>query len=346
MGTWRLFLACLVIGLHSNGYLELFNINIGTIAVTCFFFISGFLMPLAYSCHYQDFGPKDGCIRFYLNRFLRIFPIYWLSILLCLGLLGLSYMLHRNIDVFNPALFSYKVYFQNIVLLGLNQDHIWGGYYRLNNPAWTLDVEIQYYLIVPLIFYTWKYIPKLTFIFLGVISLCSFYIFLFPFNLVHIDRSLLAFGGFFFMGFLYYQFICGEVKNNLLIMSFVFILALVIVFEFVFLGNLSVEKVNLPHITMAIIISAILLLGQAKNNFGSVDKFLGDLSYPMYILHYPILGITIKLMFLIKINPDELWLSFIVSLAINLVLTSILSVFALKCIDSPIQKLRKKIVNT
>ena len=121
MGTWRLLLAWLVIASHTNRYDKLFSIEIGTIAVSTFF-ISGFLMPLAYAAHYQN-GERGGCIRFYINRLLRLYPIYWASLLCVLGIHFFGYIV-RGHTQFDAEILTYV---QNFLLIGLNQATFWGG---------------------------------------------------------------------------------------------------------------------------------------------------------------------------------------------------------------------------
>ena len=83
MGTWRLVLAWLVVANHTPGLKEIStNLEIGKVAVATFFFISGFLMPLTFDTHYRRYGTLAGSRKFYVNRFLRIYPIYWASLVI------------------------------------------------------------------------------------------------------------------------------------------------------------------------------------------------------------------------------------------------------------------------
>jgi len=40
---------------------------------------------------------------------------------------------------------------QNFVLLGLNQASFWSSETQIVNVAWTPDIELQFYLLVPLV---------------------------------------------------------------------------------------------------------------------------------------------------------------------------------------------------
>jgi peptidoglycan/LPS O-acetylase OafA/YrhL len=50
--------------------------EIGPIGVFCFFIVSGYLITLTIEAHYAD-----SIRRFLLNRFLRIYPTFWVSML-------------------------------------------------------------------------------------------------------------------------------------------------------------------------------------------------------------------------------------------------------------------------
>src|SRR5579884_1438107 len=72
MGILRVYLALCVIAAHatSNGLPR--SLHSGKEAVQIFYLISGFYMALVLSSRYD--APK----AFYLSRFLRIFPTYWI----------------------------------------------------------------------------------------------------------------------------------------------------------------------------------------------------------------------------------------------------------------------------
>ena len=78
IGLIRTLLALSVVLTHSCpicGY----NVADGMIAVECFFIISGFYMALILNEKYV--GPGSTWM-FYSNRFLKLYPVYWLVLLL------------------------------------------------------------------------------------------------------------------------------------------------------------------------------------------------------------------------------------------------------------------------
>ena len=69
MGTIRLLLALAVVFTHSYGYL----FTGGKLAVQLFYIISGYLMSLIL----LNNKTYSNLYKFYSNRLLRLFPVYW-----------------------------------------------------------------------------------------------------------------------------------------------------------------------------------------------------------------------------------------------------------------------------
>ena len=80
MGTLRLFLAFSVLAWHlrPHGFERLTAMD-GGIAVMAFFIISGFYMSMVISQKYSQL--PNGRNRFFINRFLRIFPLYFVAMI-------------------------------------------------------------------------------------------------------------------------------------------------------------------------------------------------------------------------------------------------------------------------
>lgn len=288
-------------------------------------------MPLTYQKHYKKNGFLKGCGRFYINRLLRIYPIYWASLLCVLALYLRSYMSHGHLNVD----LNFTTYIQNFLLIGLNQSTFWGEYFRFNNPAWTLDVEMQFYFLVPILLILateYNFLQKILFIGFGVVS-C--YLYFNPVGLVDIDRSLLAWSVFFALGFAFYESVELNSSNN------IFNLTLVIIIAIVFSANSNMEIYTLL-ITMAFIAFSAMLLNSYKN-YKSDGRLAGDLSYPVYIFHIVFLSFTAKIIDLTPIINLSALPKFIVTFVVHVVVSTMIGYVALKLISDPIDSIRAKV---
>jgi peptidoglycan/LPS O-acetylase OafA/YrhL len=98
----------------------------GSIAVTFFFVLSGFVIAL--SSTRKDFSIGG----FYLDRLARILPVYLIALILTLALIGI---VGKN----------------NELILSVLMLQSWVSPYplSLNMPAWSVSVEMAFYLLAP-----------------------------------------------------------------------------------------------------------------------------------------------------------------------------------------------------
>src|SRR5437016_6883224 len=110
----------------------------GGTGVTLFFVLSGFLlfMPFAKALLFNTQWPLNRV--FYLRRFLRIIPGYYVSLLLLILFLHPEY-LHRD---HLKDLLLFVTFFM---------DSSRATFRQLNGPFWTLATEWQFYMLLPLI---------------------------------------------------------------------------------------------------------------------------------------------------------------------------------------------------
>ncbi|MGA2890701.1 MAG: acyltransferase [Terracidiphilus sp.] len=112
-------------------------VNAGFISVSYFILLSGFVLAYNYNARARA-GELDR-VRFWKARFTRIYPIYLLSLLLSLGMLGQEYRSH-----------THGMYWTGLALTPLLlQGFIPAIATFLNTPAWTMSAEASYYAIFP-----------------------------------------------------------------------------------------------------------------------------------------------------------------------------------------------------
>lgn len=127
----------------------------GYIMVDVMLLISGFLLFLPYARHLVEGGPKPSVKEFYVRRALRILPTYWLSVLVVL----IGFALPRNGFVMNARLwkdlwthltFTHVFFYETYVAT------------ELNVVLWTLAIEVQFYLLFPLVAWVFSKRPLLS----------------------------------------------------------------------------------------------------------------------------------------------------------------------------------------
>lgn len=110
---------------------------VGWSGVTLFFVLSGFLLFMPYANHLLFEQPRPSTRTFYLRRALRILPGYYLALLLLIILA-------------HPHYFQWDHLGSLGLFLTLLMDAP-SSYQRINGPFWSLAVEWQYYLLLPVI---------------------------------------------------------------------------------------------------------------------------------------------------------------------------------------------------
>lgn len=181
-----------------------FGNGLGHHAVYLFFGISGFILALPFINQYVYEGKEVNIKSFYTRRISRIEPPYIISLVLFL-ILALLFG-EKTLSYLFPHFTASVFYLHNV---------IFGGYPELNIVLWTLEVEVQFYLLAPLfslmIFKMPKWIRRL--VMLGIIVLWQH--FLEPFSI----RTLYNYFQFFMVGFLaadLYMEYHNKVKNSIL----------------------------------------------------------------------------------------------------------------------------------
>ncbi|QXQ09621.1 acyltransferase [Paeniglutamicibacter sp. Y32M11] len=176
MGFLRVFLALAVISAHTSEVLG-FPLVSGRTAVECFFVISGFYMAMVLETKYLRVASKPW-ITFMKSRLVRLFPVYLLTIAasILLILLGGNIFLGHSVfpirDMFEYPLTTWlPIVISNITIVtqdwslfaAINPEgslHFTSDFrsaeapayqYFLVPQAWTVGLEITFYLLAPLL---------------------------------------------------------------------------------------------------------------------------------------------------------------------------------------------------
>jgi peptidoglycan/LPS O-acetylase OafA/YrhL len=173
------------------------------LGVNLFFAISGFILAnQAIKANTNPLG--GGFLRAYFGRrVMRIEPPYIILLLATWALISVTGYVPDGTHRFDAAPASL-----NLSLAGslfYLHDLIWGSFPRLFPPGWSLEVEVQFYLVAPLLFWLWTRLSQANAraamaaaFFAGGVALSIFD----PKTLgpVHVEYSLLHYFNFFWLG--------------------------------------------------------------------------------------------------------------------------------------------------
>lgn len=125
-------------GLRAVAFLAVFihhavGLPLGWVGVDLFFVLSGFLIT---GILIREKGAPRYFRTFYLRRFLRIFPPYYLFLGLTVLVLGMGFL---------PQAWWYLLFLSNV------RDSLMTPFVSWLSPMWSLAVEEQYYLLWPLV---------------------------------------------------------------------------------------------------------------------------------------------------------------------------------------------------
>jgi peptidoglycan/LPS O-acetylase OafA/YrhL len=315
VGLIRLLLALSVVLSHSSSILGIDLVG-GRVAVQAFYIISGFYMTLILREKY--IGKNSSYGLFISNRLLRLFPVYWGVLLLTLivafilpasskdsayGFLRYYSEFGKDLSISSLVfLFFTNIFlvFQDVVMyLGVDiasGDLFFTSNFRETSPelyhfllvpqAWTIGIEITFYLIAPFIV-----VRKLKYILLFIAGSIFLRLVLMKSGLSFDPWSYRFFPTelvFFLLGtvgyFIYKRIADLSIKKHYLYFSFLFILAITLMYSYL---NFP-YKVYLYPILFFISVPFIFVLSKKWK----VDRWIGELSYPVYISHILVLMIV------------------------------------------------------
>ncbi len=175
------------------------------LGVFLFFTISGFIIATQARKSRRSPLSAEFLKAYYWRRILRIEPPYVVLLVCTWAALTLTAYVPEGANHFDAQPHSL-----NLSLLGsifYLHGLIWGAYPRLFPPGWSLEVEVQFYLIAPLLFWFWFRLRNDGLrIALGLVALAAgaFVSLTLPATIgpVFIDKGILRFFSFFWLGIL------------------------------------------------------------------------------------------------------------------------------------------------
>jgi peptidoglycan/LPS O-acetylase OafA/YrhL len=322
MGLVRFLLALSVVLWHARGNQH--HLLNAAVAVALFFMISGFYMTMVINEKYKLANDGRWKLTFYESRAWRLMPAYWASF--CLLLLWMA-----TAGGFNPFLFDSPgsvlkravLLFSNLFIVGQDfhqfavrvlVDHAGpekmvallarygGGFledqYMLIGQAWSLAAEISFYLLAPFLVVS----GRRTFLAAGTALFIRFL-------LIGVWGQRSGVWGYFFFPGALSMFLLGACGYHLhrliprtegeraigaaLLVAFV---TWLLVGSYRYAGVLlsgpsgSIDEARFWALYIPFAIALPFVFALTKN--WRFDRELGELSYPLYLIHGMILGLA------------------------------------------------------
>ena len=372
MGFLRLLLAAAVVAEHSTPIFGL-TFTGGHMAVRLFFIISGFYMALILTTKYTCDTPSRYRL-FITNRWLRIYPSYWA--ILAISILfyaAASVHLHKPADRLmlwhtawanGEGLKLVLIGLANLLIVGLDtvcffvfdlaRGIHWPSSGNLGSTAWlpttasdtsgavpawrflfvpqawSISIELLFYLIAPWLI-SWR---TRSLVILGSASAALFFAakyavppavfslgyFFFPFHIVLFVIGMLSYR--------YSERIVQLVPNRVKWAFVAIMFGLILGYQFIEIQGRDV-------ICIVMVALALPMLFFATKD-SRVNKWVGDLSYPIYVSHIFLKWVLLALMGVSKVGTTSPpgWLLLMISIAAAAIL--------LYAVDRPIDRWRQR----
>lgn len=269
-GALRMALAFAVFVHHTTLF------NLGMSAVLIFFVLSGYWVAVMWRKTYSK--TAWSYFTFLVSRMWRVVPVFALCSAITWALLVLRDAAPENAGGALHQILS------NVMILGYNSLS-----YQANVPGWSLDMEMQFYLIAPLLIFL---VAKNVYVLLGCVALSllsqklggptSVLTFLYFFGIgvasaLHDLRPSrrLAYGALF--AALAVMAVCAAILTKNLMLGGGTAGAPLLAFS---------GKTNL---LIAVLMTPFALY-TTRQTSGAADRMFGELSYIFYLLHWPVIG--------------------------------------------------------
>lgn len=304
-----------------------FHLNIpyfdsGFIGVDSFFVISGFLMALIY---------KPGHLHnFYRRRASRLLPAYFATVLATLAASTFVTLPSEHAQVVEQTIFA-SIFASNIGFWGQNSYFSKAEFTPLLH-LWSLGVEIQFYIITPILFWLHRKNRFLLLTFVVITIILTFF-------MIYISPKT----AFFMMPFRIWEFAAGGAVAWYLTLegkpvsprplfgltALILLLAVAIIYP---IDGQATEAIfghpGLAALMVTLCTAGVLTFGLPRvlerSVLGITFQKLGDWSYSIYLAHFPVIVLGLYVPFSGTILTPTDWQQAFVLMVVISVFSAIL----------------------
>lgn len=313
-------------------------------AVFAFYILSGFLMTLVLTEKYGFSGR--GIRNFALCRALRIYPLYFIALLISFLILWVGGRANFHPAIVFPA--TVLDWVRNVTIFGLaplasNEVPA----VRLVPQAWALGVEVCFYCVIPFLVWS-KWVTLIWFLLsLAVTAYVNV-----RFARSYFYHSLAAASLPFSAGAMIYHYLhrgrmrAFSLGRTVSVPLAVGLVLLYLVNLVVFRHVISAERRVGFYVSLALSVVVVacfskMRLMERDTAADRIDKFCGDLSYPIFLLHWSAAIIGNGLFFgCVKPDRDSFTTAAMLFLLATAVVTHALGIAFVKLVEEPIQRVR------
>lgn len=246
--------------------------------VELFFVLSGFILGLPFALYHLGQSPAVNIGRFYLRRLTRLEPPYVVALLLFYA----AALIMNNDDAQEPGFFSGL-----LLRLGYIHNVTQGVRASLNGVTWTLEIEVQFYLLMPMLAQVFRVEKNLRRTLL-VVCICGA-----PWLariLPGSQMTLLGYAEFFLTGLLLSDLHSTHTGVRWMPPRVVDSLGIGCLGVAMFAPNTPIFLQALPWLLAAIILAAFRGAWLAAVLRQPMIAVLGGMCYSLYLVHYPLLS--------------------------------------------------------
>lgn len=305
----------------------------GAYGVQLFLIVSAYTLTMS---HYNRLDEPNKNRNFFIRRFFRIAPMYYIAIIY------FTLDKYLQFDFVDPdfsaipirSLLS-NVFFTSALIPEHTNNYVPGG--------WSVSVEFLFYLILPFICSKIKTINSALLLFLSTLTLA---LIVDPFIREHTIYPYFHEYNFFVqlpvfpLGILAYFFLNRE-QHQIKPVTWVYAAIMVLVFCYI----------AIPKHIMFSFVFMLLLIIQGKYNFKLFsNRFfseVGKVSFSMYLIHFAVIYLFNRFGFYHVINITDFWTSLLNFVLMYIIVAGVafsISSFTYRMVEVPGQNLGKKLI--